>query len=303
MSKDNKLKKCWFRFKSWRAGVQERQRVGRKIEKCDPLECEERTCMNCGYSFRGHNCPNCGQRADTQRITLKRGTNKLLEYLIGGNSALLKTCGNLLYRPGFMIRDYICGKRTLFFNPIEMLLCLVTIYAIISYAFTDSFSFFAGMPKTEIEESADESTFRQATQMLSNLFSDKVAFSLFFVFVNVLPYKLLFRRRTIVWPDGQSRRLNVAEHFVALVYLTCLFLLVDFILMPLQFIPDSDFLTDVEVLLPLILSTWMYRQIYRMGWMNSLWRNMVANVISLFILCALLILYYGVYYGITEALK
>lgn len=251
MNKSCSLKQIWTRFVTWHTRVQERQREGHKLSNTDPFECEERECLNCGYRFRGHNCPNCGQDADTKRFTMKSATNDLFITLIGGDSVFLKTCGNLLYRPGYMIHDFLCGKRTRYFHPVEMLLCLVTIYALVTFCVDDeTFNFFSDVAN---RTATDDSPFAQAAMTLQNFLSNTVAFSLLFAFINVLPYKLLFKRRTITCPDGESRRLNTAEHFVTLIYLSCMNIIVSLFLLVIQMIPNTEsFMTKLEFFLPII---------------------------------------------------
>ena len=301
--KTNKLKQSWSKFKDWRSRVRQRQRDGHVTENKDLSSCPECTCMNCGHTYQGHNCPNCGQAATTRRITMRTALHNMMVTLIGGDSVFLRTCGHLLYRPGYMIRDFLCGKRTRYFRPVQMLLCLLTLYALLTFFINDNSVLLNDMHNLKFDDANKEATFSQATQTLSNFLSNKVAFSLVFAFISVLPYKLLFRRYAIAWPDGEQRKMNTAEHFFTLIYLSCLNLLVGFILMPLQWIPGTEsFLADFEIILPFVLFTWAYRQIYRIGWLNSLWRNIVANAMVLVIIVILLILYYGVYYGISAAI-
>lgn len=301
--KINKLKQTWNKFKNWRARVQQRQRDGKALPDDDLSTLPESKCMNCGLIFHGHNCPNCGQTAYTKRITMRAALHNMVVTLIGGDSVFLRSCGNLLYRPGFMIRDFLCGKRTRYFRPIQMLLCLLTLYALITFFVDDKSMLFNDIQDLKFDDTNKEGPFLQAMQALSNFFSNKVVFSLVFAFISVLPYKLMFRRYAIAWPDGEQRKMNTAEHFFTLIYLSCLNLLVGFILMPFQWIPGIEsILSNIGILLPFLLFTWAYRQIYGIGWLNSLWRNIVANAIVLLIVVGLLILYFGLYYGISAVM-
>ena len=300
----NRLELEWNRFRDWRAHIQQRQRDGRMLPDGDLTAYPEIKCMNCGHSFRGHNCPNCGQAADTKRLTLRAALRNMFVTIFGGDSAFLRTCGNLLYRPGFMIRDFLCGKRARYYRPVQMLLCLVTIYALIVFVFKDSLSLWNDLQLTEIAHPEEDATFGQAMGTLQKLLSNEVAFSLFFAFVTVLPFKLLFRRKTVVWPDGKARRMNTAEHFFTLIYLSCQNLLLRFLLLPLHGISGAEAaMNRLEFFLMIFISTWVYRQIFGIKWLDSLWRNIVAMAIVLLLILALFILYFGVYYGIAAVVK
>lgn len=104
-----------------RESLKERQRVGRELVPHSPEECEETRCLNCGHTFRGRYCPSCGQKSDTQRFAMKSVLQYLLITFTGGDSILLHSCGNLLYCPGFMVRDFLCGKRVHYTRPLQLL--------------------------------------------------------------------------------------------------------------------------------------------------------------------------------------
>ncbi len=301
--KHSKIKSCWARFCAWRERVRERQREGRAYDILTQEAAETHECKNCGHAFHGRHCPNCGQAADTQRITMRSALHNLVVTLIGGDSVFLRTCGNLLYRPGHLIRDFLCGKRTRYFRPVQMLLCLVTIYALLSLIFKDSLSM-NDIESLEVATGADGDTFAKASQMLMKFLSNTVAFSLTFAFVGVFPFKWLFRRRTMACPDGERRMLNTAEHFFTLIYLSCLFILMEFVLLPLDWIPATKgWSASLGLLVPILLSTWTYKQLYEISWWKSLWRNVIAAVLVIIFVIILMILYFGIYYGVAEVVK
>lgn len=301
---NSKLKQTWSKFQDWRARAQQRQRDGKVLPDDGLADCQEIKCLNCGHSFRGHNCPNCGQAADTKRITLRAALRNMFVTIFGGDSAFLRTCGNLLYRPGFMIRDFLCGKRARYYRPVQMLLCLVTIYALLAFVFKDSLSLWNDLQLSATAPPSEDATFAPAMETLQKLLSNEVAFSLFFAFITVLPFKLLFRRKTVVWPDDKARRMNTAEHFFTLIYLSCQNLLLRFLLLPLHCIPGAESaMNRLEFFLIVFLSTWAYRQLYGIGWFSSLWRNLAAIALVLFIMLVLFILYFGIYYGIAAVVR
>lgn len=298
---NSKLKQRWARFCGWRHQVQERQRVGRVITDIAPKEYEECVCLNCGYTFRGHYCPNCGQSADTQRITMKSALNNLFTTLIGGDSVFLRTCGNLLYRPGYMIREFICGKRTRYFRPVQMLLCLVTVYALFSLVFKDSST--VNELSSELGKTSNETLYK-ASQILIKFLSNTVAYSLVFAFINVFPLKLMFHRCTMAWPDGERRSLNTAEYFFTLVYLSCLLIIIDFVMMPIGWIPGTnEILNTIALLLAIFFPVWTCKQMFEISWWKSFWKNIIASSITIAFVIILLILYYGIYYGVAAVIK
>lgn len=89
-----------------------------------------RRCQNCGTEFADNFCPRCGQRAEVGRV----GWNTIKEniaILWGMDSrSFAYTLFQLLTRPGYLVRDYISGRRQVSFPPIKMLV-IVSLFTII----------------------------------------------------------------------------------------------------------------------------------------------------------------------------
>lgn len=80
------------------------------------------TCANCGTVFKSNFCPVCGQKAGTGAMnwqTVRQGIMLIwgMDSRSMGYSLL-----QLLLRPGYLISDYISGKRQVSFPPVKMLL-------------------------------------------------------------------------------------------------------------------------------------------------------------------------------------
>lgn len=290
------LKSLW---KQSRARLRERRIRYASQTPPDLSEVEETKCLNCGTVFQGYYCPGCGQSADTKRFTVKNALSNLFVAIFGGNSLVLTTLGSLLTRPGKMIRDYICGCRTRYFAPVQMLFCLVTIYALIAFVF--------GVQHSPELTSANNESFseysRKTVYLLKKLIDNKVFIGLFISFICVFPYKLVFRRCKLARPDGTLSGLNVAEHFFTLVYVSCQTLIVSLAFMPFQSIGSlSKGFNILENLLCGLLGVWTFRQLYGLKWLKSLWLNFVAFTLSLALLVVAIILYFGIAYGVLTAL-
>ena len=78
-------------------------------------------CHNCGTEFSDNFCPRCGQRAEVGRV----GWNSIKDnvaFLWGMDSrSFTYTLFQLLTRPGYLVRDYISGRRQVSFPPVKML--------------------------------------------------------------------------------------------------------------------------------------------------------------------------------------
>lgn len=91
-------------------------------------------CLNCHNDFKGNYCPYCSQPADTKRrITWGTILKNFLEVWDFSTRSVPSTLWQLSYRPGYLIRDYLQGRRLTSYAPIKMLLVVAFILTIIDY--------------------------------------------------------------------------------------------------------------------------------------------------------------------------
>ncbi len=87
-------------------------------------------CKNCKTGFTGKYCYNCGQSAKITRLTW----TSVIEQILGGFTNITRGFGftiiELFTRPGYMINDFIRGKRVIYAKPFQMLFVLAAVYAI-----------------------------------------------------------------------------------------------------------------------------------------------------------------------------
>ncbi len=121
------IKDKWERLKAW-----EQNPYAKPAED----KWEEHCCKNCGSTYVGDYCPACGQSAATNRFKISNLFTNVLNVWGWGNRSLPRTLLHLLTRPGFMIRDYLAGKRQPFFPPVKMLFIIASFFAIISFVIT-----------------------------------------------------------------------------------------------------------------------------------------------------------------------
>lgn len=92
---------------------------------------EEHQCANCGHTFTGKYCPVCGQDANVGRITWKAVWQNILNVWGMDSRSLPYTLWQLLWRPGYLISDYISGRRQQSFSPTNMLFIVAVFYVLI----------------------------------------------------------------------------------------------------------------------------------------------------------------------------
>lgn len=97
---------------------------------------EPHVCLNCGKEYQGNFCPRCGQSGKTERFTMKSVFTNTLEVWGFGNRGFVRNLIELLYRPGYMIRDYLQCRRQAYFQPVKMLFILCVLYALVLHFFS-----------------------------------------------------------------------------------------------------------------------------------------------------------------------
>lgn len=84
-------------------------------------------CKNCGAALTGPYCSQCGQKALTERITLRHMLRSFAEALTNVEQGFWHTMWALLARPGIVAREYLGGKRKRYFHPARYLLIVATV--------------------------------------------------------------------------------------------------------------------------------------------------------------------------------
>ena len=94
-------------------------------------------CLNCETMLTAddHFCPNCGQRTDTHRLTIKHILHEFFHVFTHADIGFLGMIADLLRRPGIVAIEYIQGKRKKYFNPFTFFILSVGILATSSHVF------------------------------------------------------------------------------------------------------------------------------------------------------------------------
>lgn len=99
---------------------------GRQTLDSTPFETS--TCKNCGETYIGNYCPRCGQTKDTPRFSIRNAFQNILSGFFNIDSGFSRNLLEFLCRPGYMIRNYLDGKRVHYFKPFQTLFVLAALY-------------------------------------------------------------------------------------------------------------------------------------------------------------------------------
>ena len=246
-------------------------------------------CLNCGNTFEGNYCPHCGQTAKTKRLHLTEMVNNFVGSFVGGDNKFAKTCRELLVRPGHMVRDYLLGKRAAYYNPLQMFVFTLTVYAVISYVLGVSTSIFDEMATADLIPDEDLDAGKISTFIIncvSRIYSNKLYGNLLTATFSVPPYEWLFRKCKLERPDGQLSPLNFTEQFYAQIYHSCIVMMVSIMLLPFCLIKGSDSVVgsiyQVTIIIYIIV---LYKQLLGISWKKSICLNVLAVILTVLFMC------------------
>lgn len=90
------------------------------------------TCANCGARLTGRYCSECGQRHHDHPVhDFWHFVSEALEDLTHADSRLWQTLSALLFRPGFLTREFLEGRRVRYLPPVRLYLVVSLIFFII----------------------------------------------------------------------------------------------------------------------------------------------------------------------------
>jgi len=77
-------------------------------------------CLNCGAPLTGKFCANCGQQSHTYAAPLFSVIEDFFGNHFGFDTKFFHSILPLLFRPGFLSREYSAGRRVRYINPLRL---------------------------------------------------------------------------------------------------------------------------------------------------------------------------------------
>jgi hypothetical protein len=304
-----KQKEKYRQFKKWQ----------HKPHQVAPLSEEMHECATCGTHFEGNYCPRCGQSAQIGRYSFKKALLLFLDVWGVGNRGMFRSIRDLLFRPGYMIRDYLRGMQMAYFPPFKMLFLLCTLSILVNSGmniqgvnrFKELEEDFSISVKVEnSEEKTDKKLTkseiekqRKKKEILNKWYSGEtflegykwVNKNIAIVYLGCLllfsvPLYLMFRHSPAI-PD-----LRFSECFVAMIYITNM-LLIYSIIFSLLWPNDTADSIFALLILPLVIIP--IKQFSGYSYWSTIWRTIVAfipfAVIIIMLLIAIVFIYSFIY--------
>ncbi len=243
-----RIKELYQRFRAWQE---------------EPFHYEsvvgQHTCTNCGYSYEGDFCPVCGQKNDVGRVSWKSVGQELIKIWGMESRSLLSSILQLLGRPGYLIRDYISGRRQVCYSPVSMLFVMAVIVTLVLQL--------AGVKmvnEAALETVEYDSLAKAAIWMVNHLGWGMLILTAFLI----IPTWLLFR-----YAPRHSRH-TLPEGIYIQLFMSTLVLLI--------FVLSQAFAVWLLWLVPVYYFV-AYRQLFGYGIWGTLWRTVLTWSVSLFL--------------------
>lgn len=112
----------------------------------------ERRCANCGEVLLGEHCYACGQ--PTKGLVRHFGSiiGDFMDSVFELDSRILRTLGPLLFKPGYLSREYFAGRRVRYVSPVRL------------FVFLSLFAFFAAQLAFDINDNTEPQPDETATE-------------------------------------------------------------------------------------------------------------------------------------------
>lgn len=269
MSISKRFKNWFTRYRKWQ--VDPFRHIPSPTEK-------EHHCHCCENDYTGNFCPTCGQKAGKKHITWASIWTGIMDLWGMGTRSMPYSLWQLIWRPGYMIGDYISGRRQVSFPPIKMLVFLALfVYIISNWA----------NPTTDTETIDKNYLIVEQLEVFFYKHYDWATMMLFSLFI--VPTYFIFRfaprcsHHTI--PDGFF--IQVFMSIKCLIYIVLLN-----IADGLFDVKNShEYIIDILTFLLLLIMVYRtYKQLFGYGYWATLWRVvtlLLSAVFSLFTLLSL----------------
>lgn len=264
-------------------------------------------CKHCGTEYRGNYCPRCGQFHTAGIFGKWRMVKTFREASPIMSNAYMRTIFELLFRPGYMIRDYFRGHQVSYLGPLTTLLVSFSLLTLVTHTYEELTNTVEPEKKEVVskkdssgkeekyiyqkwgvtitskdDERMDNGKMAALWRVLRGKLESDTTLFLFAIF----PMYGLAARRAFRKVNFGSYPLMAGAHYMALVYLYTLFALL-----------------PLPVWTMVYYLVWTYRGIYGMTWLRTI-RYMAFTacwvVLYLFLLLvALALLGIGIVYLIN----
>ena len=260
----NQIKSYIRRFREWKQKPTDFSLSSNEVQHCH----------NCDRDFTGNYCPYCSQKAGEGPIGWDSVRKSVMEIWGLGSRSLPQTIGRLILRPGYLIGDYIDGRRQVSFPPVKMLFIVSVVVVFFIYYVLPFFT------NANMYEMPDSVIPNFSTWNRGHFAWMYFGLSLFYI----LPTWVLFR-----YSPRHTRHTLPQCFFIQVFMLVLNMVVTTFILFPFLFINYFVYISICLVVL-LVYYVIAYKQLFGYGVWGTLWRVLFVIVVASYMVCSLMIM-------------
>lgn len=93
-------------------------------------------CMNCNAPLTGKYCAECGQPSHTYSAPLWSDIQDFFGNHFGFDTKFFRSIAPLLFRPGFLSREYSAGRRVRYINPLRLYIFSSILFFLVAWSTT-----------------------------------------------------------------------------------------------------------------------------------------------------------------------
>jgi hypothetical protein len=96
----------------------------------------ENNCLNCGAIVQERYCSHCGQENTEVKESFNHLVRHFFEDVTHYDSKFFITIKDLIFKPGFLTKEYLAGRRASYLHPIRMYVFSSFLYFLAAFAFS-----------------------------------------------------------------------------------------------------------------------------------------------------------------------
>lgn len=289
------LKSIYSKAKAWNDKLAERKKEPVAIPEFDHTH---HICTHCGYGYDGQHCPQCGMPAEHVRFTFGRLIHNFLDIWGLGNRPMFRTMRDLIWRPGYMIRDYLGGHYLSYFPPFKMLAVFTIFIVFIALIF----GFKDPLVGERIANLILKLKKSDGVGNYSAFVLDYLARMIIYLDKNDL-YRIFIQNIFVVlatWLVFRKKGFNLVETFFSQIYINCQFdmIAIFLILITAELPPTVIMPYYLPLDIAFILLVFDYKQLYGLKIWGAIWRTALIFIINI----TFYVIIFIVIFAITSAL-
>ena len=250
---------------------------------------QEHICKNCGHSFTGNHCNNCGQKI-AHRLDTKHIVHEAVHVFTHADKGIFALIPMVVFRPGTLALQYVQGKRKSYFNIFQYLILVVGIITFI-------------MSKTHYMENVMQTFNPDSAKGSARVLAVQGRLMSFIQhYFNIFLFSFLPVFSFFSWLFFRSKGYNYAENFVLQASIQAQLNTFSLFIIPLSMLLGKDFRGVViafSFLLLLFANMMANRQFFQVPLLKSFFKGLlvyictsIVQIIAVFIAIIILIKQY-----------